>query len=82
MNRTKLIWIAMAVFSLGTMVMQQVKIVKQAQSIQILETMVNSQNAQVSSQHQSINQLQDQNISLQSQVNSCEEAMIQQKFNR
>lgn len=82
MNRTKLIWAAMALFALGTMVIQQVKIVKQAQTIRVLETMVEVGNAQSMSQHNDINRLMETNISLQDSLNSCEEAMIQLKFNR
>jgi len=82
MNRTKLIWAAMALFALGTMVIQQVNIVKQAQTIQILEAMVSSQNGEVMSQHQSVNRLQEKNISLQDDLNSCEESAIKLKFNR
>lgn len=82
MNRTKLIWAAMALFALGTMVIQQVIIAEKTQTIRVLETMVEVGNAQSMSQHNNINQLQQQNISLQDDLNSCEESMIQLKFNR
>lgn len=82
MNRTKMIWAALAIFSLGTMIMQQVKIVKQSQQIQILSSMVSTQNGNISSQHETINRLQEQNISLQDDLNSCEESAIRLKFNR
>jgi endonuclease III-like uncharacterized protein len=82
MSKTKMVWAALALFSLGTMIMQQVKIVKQSRQINILQSMVATQNGNISSQHESINRLQEQNISLQDDLNSCEESAIQLKFNR